>query len=136
MRHLDVCYRAAWCLKLMLMQAMAEREGTRRLGGLVQIGDAYLGGKRNGGKPGPGSENKRPFVNSAACLFQRAFNPAFIVESLLFRSTTSPGVCCCKRRSTSGQRRQRDAHKRKYGTHEAQSYPKRSPAGPQQSWLT
>lgn len=28
----------------------------------VQIDDAYLGGERNGGKPGRGSENKQPFV--------------------------------------------------------------------------
>lgn len=28
----------------------------------MQIDDAYLGGKRNGGKPGRGSENKQPFL--------------------------------------------------------------------------
>ena len=37
------------------------REATRRLGGLVQVDDAYLEVKRNGGKAA-GSENKRPFV--------------------------------------------------------------------------
>lgn len=63
MRHLGVCYRTAWRLKHKLMQAMRTREATRKLGGLViQIDDAYLGGERNGGKPGRGSENKRPFV--------------------------------------------------------------------------
>lgn len=42
---------------------MQTREATRRLGGLVvQIDDAYPGGKRNGGKAWRGSENKRPFV--------------------------------------------------------------------------
>jgi hypothetical protein len=41
---------------------MSERDASRRLGGLVQIDDAYLGGERNGGKAGRGSENKRPFV--------------------------------------------------------------------------
>jgi hypothetical protein len=61
-RHLGACYRTAWRLKHKRMQAMSSREATRRLGGLVQIGDAYLGGERNGGKPGRGSENKRPFV--------------------------------------------------------------------------
>ncbi len=28
----------------------------------AQVDDAYLGGERNGGKPGRGSENKRPLV--------------------------------------------------------------------------
>ena len=62
MRHLGVCYRTAWRLKHKLMQAMHEREASRRLDRLVQIDDAYLGGERNGGKEGRGSENKRPFV--------------------------------------------------------------------------
>jgi hypothetical protein len=61
-RHLGVCYRTAWRLKHKLMQAMTSREAGRQLGGLVQIDDAYLGGERNGGKPGRGSENKHPFV--------------------------------------------------------------------------
>ena len=54
MRPLGVCYRTAWRLKHKLMQAMNEREAPRRLGGLVQIDDAYLGGERNGGKAGRG----------------------------------------------------------------------------------
>lgn len=62
MRHLGVCYRTAWRMKHKLMQTMSERDAGRRLGGLVQIDDAYLGGERNGGKAGRGSENKRPFV--------------------------------------------------------------------------
>ena len=37
-------------------------EAGRQLGGIVQIDDAYLGGERNGGKAGRGSENKIPFV--------------------------------------------------------------------------
>lgn len=62
MRHLGVNYKTAWRLKHKIMQAMAEREDSRRLKGFVQIDDAYLGGERNGGKPGRGSENKQPFV--------------------------------------------------------------------------
>lgn len=61
-RHLGVHSRTAWRLKHKIMQAMSERERTRHLGGFVQIDDAYLGGERNGGKAGRGSENKRPFV--------------------------------------------------------------------------
>lgn len=62
MRHLGVSYPTAWRMKHKLMQAMAEREAGRRLGGVVQLDDAYLGGERNGGKAGRGSENKRPFL--------------------------------------------------------------------------
>lgn len=62
MRHLDVNYKAAWRIKHKVMQAMAEREAPRRLGGFVQIDDAYLGGERNGGKVGRGAPGKQAFV--------------------------------------------------------------------------
>ncbi len=62
MRHLGVNYKCAWRLKHKVMQAMAEREESRQLKGFVQIADAYLGGERNGGKPGRGSENKQAFL--------------------------------------------------------------------------
>lgn len=62
MRHLGVNYKTAWRLKHKIMQAMAEREEARQLTGSVQIDDAYLGGERNGGKRGRGSENKQAFV--------------------------------------------------------------------------
>jgi len=61
-RHLGVCYRTAWRMKQKIMEAMTEREEGRQLAGFVQVDDAYLGGERNGGKPGRGSENKQPFV--------------------------------------------------------------------------
>lgn len=61
-RHLGVCYRTAWRLKHKIMHAMGERETSRQLNGFVQIDDAYLGGERNGGKPGRGSQNKQPFL--------------------------------------------------------------------------
>lgn len=66
MRHLGVNYKTAWRIKHKVMQAMTEREETRRLDGFVQIDDAYLGGERNGGKPGRGSENKQPFLIAVA----------------------------------------------------------------------
>jgi transposase-like protein len=62
MRHLGINYKSAWRIKHKIMQAMLEREEPRRLEGFVQMDDAYLGGERNGGKPGRGSENKQPFV--------------------------------------------------------------------------
>ena len=65
-RHLGVCSRTAWRLKHKVMQAMTEREESRQLSGFVQIDDAYLGGERNGGKRGRGSENKQAFVIAVA----------------------------------------------------------------------
>lgn len=62
MRHLGVSYRSAWRVKHKIMEAMMRREEPRRLSGFVQIDDAYLGGERNGGKAGRGSENKQAFV--------------------------------------------------------------------------
>ncbi|GMU45173.1 MAG: IS1595 family transposase [Xanthomonadales bacterium PRO6] len=62
MRQVGICYRSAWRLKHKVMLVMTEREESRKLKGLVQIDDAYLGGERNGGKRGRGSENKQPFL--------------------------------------------------------------------------
>lgn len=61
-RQVGICYRSAWRLKHKVMQVMTDREESRKLNGLVQIDDAYLGGERNGGKRGRGSENKQPFL--------------------------------------------------------------------------
>ena len=62
MRHLGVNYKTAWRVKHKIMQAMTEREESRKLKGFVQIDDAYLGGERNGGKRGRGADGKQPFV--------------------------------------------------------------------------
>lgn len=61
-RDLGVSYPTAWLLHHKINNAMAQREAARRLGGAVQLDDAYLGGERSGGKVGRGSENKIPFV--------------------------------------------------------------------------
>ncbi len=61
-RVLGLSYKAAWRLKLKLMQAMFEREVKTILAKRVEIDYAYLGGKRRGGKVGRGSENKVPFI--------------------------------------------------------------------------
>lgn len=66
MRHLHVSYNAAWRLKHKLMQLMATAESSRQLYDLVEIDDAYLGGERNGGKAGRGSENKVPIIVALA----------------------------------------------------------------------
>ena len=61
-RQLGVNDNTAWLLKHKLMQAMRERDRACRLGGTVQVDDAYLGGKNPGGNPGRGSENKTPML--------------------------------------------------------------------------
>lgn len=60
-RQLGVSYKTAWALKHKLMQAMREREASRRLSGRVEVDDAYLGG-RHPGKRGRGAAHKQPFV--------------------------------------------------------------------------
>lgn len=77
-RHLGVRYRTAWRLKHKVMQAMMKREEARQLAGFVQLDDAYLGGERNGGKAGRGSENKQPFVIAVSTDEQLA-RPIFAV---------------------------------------------------------
>jgi transposase-like protein len=61
-RQLGVSYPTAWLLHHKINRAMSRRESTHRLGGDVQLDDAYLGGERAGGKAGRGSENKVAFV--------------------------------------------------------------------------
>lgn len=61
-RQLGVSYPTAWLLHQKINRAMAEQDGKHRLGGAIQLDDAYLGGERAGGKVGRGSENKVPFV--------------------------------------------------------------------------
>ena len=54
-RQLGVTQTTAWKIKHKLMQAMMERDATKRLTGRIEIDDAYLGGERNGGMRGRGS---------------------------------------------------------------------------------
>lgn len=97
MRHLGVCYRTAWRFKHKVMQAMMSREETRRLGGFVQIDDAYLGGERNGGKPGRGSENKQAFV-IAVETDEQLQRPKFAVIEPVPSFTNAAITDWCKRR--------------------------------------
>ncbi len=65
-RQLGVSYNSAWLLKHKLMQAMLEREQGRSLDGVVQMDDAYWGGRRRGYKRGRGTRGKTPFVAAVA----------------------------------------------------------------------
>ena len=62
MRQLGVSYNTAWSMKQKIMQVMKERDDSKPLGGIIQLGDVYWGGERRGGKRGRGSANKVPFV--------------------------------------------------------------------------
>lgn len=62
MRQLGVSYNTAWSMKHKIMQVMKERDERYPLSGLIQVDDAYWGGKRRGGKRGRGAANKTPFI--------------------------------------------------------------------------
>lgn len=61
-RRLGVTQTTAWKISHKLMQVMFERERHKPLAGRVEMDDAYLGGKRRGGKRGRGSPGKMPFI--------------------------------------------------------------------------
>lgn len=61
-RQLGISQNSTWLMKQKLMQAMLERESARQLTGVVQIDDAYWGGRRRGYKRGRGTRGKTPFV--------------------------------------------------------------------------
>lgn len=65
-RQLGICYNSAWLMKHKLMQAMLEREQSRSLDGVIQMDDAYWGGRRRGYKRGRGTRGKTPFVAAVA----------------------------------------------------------------------
>ena len=65
-RQLGICYNSAWLMKHKLMQAMLEREQVRSLDGVIQMDDAYWGGRRRGYKRGRGTRGKTPFVAAVA----------------------------------------------------------------------
>src|SRR5882762_4271604 len=114
-----VTQSTAWKIKHKLMQAMMERDATKRLTGRIEIDDAYLGGERNGGKRGRGSPGKTPIVAAVettpegkpirlklrrvkgfrraeiATLAQRNFHPASTVVSDGLRCFTGVGNAGC-----------------------------------------
>jgi hypothetical protein len=61
-RQLAISQNSAWLMKHKLLQAMLERDAGRKLCGLVQIDDAYWGGRRRRYKRGRGTRGKTPFV--------------------------------------------------------------------------
>ena len=63
-RRLGVRQTTAWTMKSKLTQVMFERDARKLLDGRVEMDDAYLGGRRSGGKSGRGAPGKTPFVAS------------------------------------------------------------------------
>jgi len=60
-RQLGISYNSTWLMKHKLMQVMKERESTKPLTGLIQLDDAFWGGRRRG-KRGRGARGKTPLV--------------------------------------------------------------------------
>ena len=60
-RQIGVSYKTAWSVKHKITQVMTDQEAKTILSGIIEIDDAYLGGKRKG-KRGRGAEGKMPFL--------------------------------------------------------------------------
>ncbi len=61
-RRLGTTQTTAWKIKTKLAEVMRIDNDRTPLEGRVEMDDAYLGGKRSGGKSGRGSPGKRPIV--------------------------------------------------------------------------
>ena len=57
-RQLGVTYKTAWRMGHEIRKYMARVDGETPLGGIVEIDETYIGGKRSGGKRGRGAPNK------------------------------------------------------------------------------
>lgn len=59
---LEICYESAWYLLCRIRSAMGQRDENYKLSGLVEMDDAYLGGPKQGGKRGRGTERTKMVV--------------------------------------------------------------------------
>jgi len=86
-RDLGISYNAAWRMKHKLMQVMMERDHDKKLSGIIELDDAYLGGERTVCKRGRGAADKTPFVAAVETTSER--NPVRVKLSVLkgFRSS-------------------------------------------------
>ena len=57
-RQLDVSYPTAWRMGHLIREHMADTDGEWPLGGAVEADEAYIGGKKSGGKRGRGAPGK------------------------------------------------------------------------------
>ena len=88
MRKLNVKEDTAHLMKLKIMALMESREDGTRLESLIQIDDAYYGGKHEG-KSGRGSENKQAFL---AAVSTDEEGPPLKVKLKPLKSFTKAGV--------------------------------------------
>jgi transposase-like protein len=65
-RSLGISANAALRMKHKLQHVMKTRDDSKPLSGILKIDDAYLGGKRRGGKRGRGAPGKEPFIAAVA----------------------------------------------------------------------
>ncbi len=57
-RELGVTYKTAWRMAHEIRKYMADTDGETPLGGIVEVDETYVGGKRSGGKRGRGAPGK------------------------------------------------------------------------------
>ena len=76
MNHLGVSYKTAWKIRHKLMQVMVEQDLKKKLSGLIEVDDAYLGGQKSDGKRGRGSENKQPIVAAVGVTLD--YHPTYV----------------------------------------------------------
>lgn len=61
-RTIGVSANASLRIKHKLQQVMKDQDDQRPLAGIIQLDDAYFGGKKHGGKRGRGASGKTPFL--------------------------------------------------------------------------
>jgi hypothetical protein len=61
MKEIDVSYPTAWLMMQKLRQAMQKRDAQYRLGGIIELDDAFVGGQEEG-RMGRGVEEKTPIL--------------------------------------------------------------------------
>ncbi len=84
-------YKTAWGMVHKIRKAMADRDASYRLSGLLELDDTYFGGKKHPGKRGRGSKNKSPVL--AAVEVPDNKKPRFavlqVVKNLTFEEVES-----------------------------------------------
>jgi len=61
-RTIGVTYKTAWRMSQQIRKAMKHANFEDKLAGIVEVDDAYIGGKKSGGKRGRGAPGKTPIV--------------------------------------------------------------------------
>ena len=61
-RELKITYKCAWLLLRKIRNAMGQRDSKYVLSGVVEVDDAYFGGKKKGGKRGRGTKKSKVVV--------------------------------------------------------------------------